>query len=185
MKWNQVKLFNLFVLSFALSFLIFIVFPKGRDNIEMQKKIELTRIKINNGKRAVMHQSSLKKSVSTRKIILMRFKKLFIKEQEQPVVYQILNKTAKKVDVTILSIKPQPQDMSEEIILGTEITYRILPLRIELSGKYKDLAFFCDALTHASKYFVIKSIECNKSDNGTLPIKSVLLINEYLLINNE
>ena len=185
MTLKQVKLFNLFVLGFAISFVVFIVFPKGREIYDMQKNIELTKLKILNGKRAIMHQSTLEKQVSIQKSILKKIKVFFIQEQEQPVVYQIINKTAKKTHVTIISLKPQPQDLSEDLYLEPEITYRRLPLRIEVAGSYRDLAYFVTNLTHASKYFSINELTFQNPDNKKDPIKAVIMMNEYILVGYE
>ncbi|MBN1521954.1 MAG: type 4a pilus biogenesis protein PilO [Candidatus Aureabacteria bacterium] len=185
MTLKQVKLFNLFVLTFAVSFVIFIVLPKGREIYDLQKKIEITKIKIVNGKRALMHQPNLKKQVSIQGSLLQRISQLFIHEQEQPVVYQIINETAKKTNVTILSLKPQPQDISEEITLGPKIIYKKLPLRIEVTGYYTDLATFMNNLSRAKKYFTFQDVTYQHPENKKDPIKAVLVMDEYLLVNYE
>ena len=185
MTLKQIKLFNLFVLGFALAFIIFVVFPKGRDIYDLQKKIEMTKIKISNGKRALEHQPSLEKQVQIQTSLLNRIPSLFLHKNEQPKVYQIINATAKKTQVEILSLKPQPQDISEELFLGTKITYRQLSLRIEAKGQYKDLACFIHALTHAAKYFSLSEMTMQNSENKSDPIKATLILNEYLLVNHE
>ena len=130
-----------------------------------------------------MHQPTLEKQVRIQISLLDKIKAFFIQENEQPQVYQIINATAKKTRVEILSLKPQPQNISEDLFLGTKITYRQLPLRIEAKGQYKDLACFIHALTHAAKYFSISEMTMQNSENKSDPIKAILIMNEYLLVS--
>jgi Tfp pilus assembly protein PilO len=185
MKTKQSKFFDLFVMTFAVTFLIFIVFPKGRELYELKKKIELTNLKILNGKRALMHRETLEKEVEVRKTLLARIRGLFIMEDEQPKVYQILNETAKRTGVFVASLKPQPQDMSEDIPLGSELVYRVLPVRLEIEGEYSSIARFVDAITHAAKYFSVQGIECEARTDQKEKIKAVLMLNEHILKGNE
>ncbi len=185
MTLKQIKLFNLLVMTFAVSFLIFIVFPKGREIYNLKKKIELTKLKIRNGKKAILHQSVLEKQVSIQTLLLNRVKGLFIQKNEQPKVYQLINKAAKKTSLTILSLKPQPQDKSEDLYLGTDITFQKMPLRIELEGTYQNLAYFFSLLTGTSKYFSIQELKLQKQDRKKHLIKAELIMNEYILIEYE
>jgi Tfp pilus assembly protein PilO len=183
MTLKQVKFFNLFVMTFAVCFLIFIVLPRGRDIYELQKTIELTRIKISNGQRAIDHQSTLEKQVAIQHAVLDRILKMFVNENEQPLVYQVINETAKTAGVTMLSLKPQPQDMSEDMDLGAGVSYRRLPLRIEVEGGYRDLARFFSAITAAPKYFSIQELACQGPENRQGPIKATLIIHEYIRVS--
>lgn len=169
----------------SLLFMIFIVFPIEKNIYELQKKIELTKIKIENGKRALLHKKILKKQVAVQGTLINYIKKMFVGKSEQPMVYKLINSLTAKNSLTTIALKPQPDKISEKFSLGPEISYKIMPLIINVRGGYKNIANFISDLSRSEKYFTLEEINIKKENNKSAKnLKAKIKINEYLLVES-
>lgn len=93
---------------------------------------------------------------------------------------QHLSRRAEGVNLPLTVVQPQAEEELSRWSVGHELTVREIPLTLELTGRFRQVGAFLEALTDAPLLYSLRKLTMARSDAGASTITAHVALSVYL-----
>ena len=97
-------------------------------------------------------------------------------------ILETLSQQAKDHRLELVAVQPREEDESETrtLTLGPELTLQEIPLRLQLTGRYRQIGEFLGGLIHTPFISSVRELRMRKPEAGSATLQADLVLAVYL-----
>lgn len=110
------------------------------------------------------------------------FERRVVEGQSVARILETLGQQAKDRRLELIAVQPREEDQNEPrtLTLGPELTFQEVPLRLQLTGRYRQIGEFLGGLSHAPFMSSVRELRMRKPEVDSATLQADLLLVVYL-----